>query len=153
MQVYAQYRRGLIVSLAPDAPPTVLLLPRTGDRSPNRDLRSNRWAQGSVPCVPRRRLRPCYDWQDVPRPMLEGEIPPGVSIVSFEVDSLDELDLSFRAEPTVGALHHPISIVWLFYETEPNRTGRKPPICSFTLHITPTCPGLSPLRWLTNGNL
>jgi hypothetical protein len=38
---------------------------------------------------------------DIPdRPMVAGEIPPGVSMVSFEVDNLDELDLPFKAEPS-----------------------------------------------------
>jgi hypothetical protein len=33
------------------------------------------------------------------RPLVDGEIPPGISMVSFAVDNLDELDLTYRAEP------------------------------------------------------
>jgi len=34
-----------------------------------------------------------------PRPRREGELPPGIAMVSFTVDSLDALDLEWRAAP------------------------------------------------------
>ena len=34
-----------------------------------------------------------------PRPMLEGHLPPGTSMVSFEATDLDALDANWRAEP------------------------------------------------------
>lgn len=34
-----------------------------------------------------------------PRPVLPGDIPPGISIVSFEVEDLDAIPVDFRAEP------------------------------------------------------
>ena len=38
-----------------------------------------------------------------PRPMLPGHLPPGTSMVSFEVADLDELDVTWRSEPAAVA--------------------------------------------------
>jgi len=36
----------------------------------------------------------------VPREVAEGHLPPSTSVVSFYVDSMDEIDVNWREEPT-----------------------------------------------------
>jgi hypothetical protein len=40
-----------------------------------------------------------YPEGTVQRPILPGDIPPGISIVSFLVDDLDAIPVDFRAKP------------------------------------------------------
>lgn len=44
-----------------------------------------------------------YPSAAVPRPRRDGELPPGIAMVSFAVDSLDALDLPWRAAPVTLA--------------------------------------------------
>ena len=37
----------------------------------------------------------------MPREVEEGHLPPSTSVVSFYVDSLDEIDVAWRKEPAV----------------------------------------------------
>lgn len=49
-----------------------------------------------------------YPEGTVPRPILPGDIPPGISIVSFEVEDLDAIPVDFRSK-TARPAGHPYS--------------------------------------------
>ena len=40
-----------------------------------------------------------YPFEDGARPVMDGHIPPGIAMVSFEVEDLDSLDVEWRASP------------------------------------------------------